>query len=36
MTKINWLKLWTWVAVSLGCVGFWAGVVHFACGKYVS
>ena len=33
--EMNWLKLWTWVAVSLGCVGFWARVVHFAWGHYV-
>ena len=34
--EMNWLKLWTWVAVSLACIGFWAGVVHFAWGYYVS
>lgn len=33
--EMNWLKLWTWVAISLGCVGFWAGVIHFVWGYYV-
>ena len=36
MPKVNWLKLWTWVAISLGCVGFWAGVIHFVWRYYVS
>lgn len=34
--KINWLKLWTWVALFLASLAFVGGVVHFGWGYYVS